>query len=139
MDRDVKTKHLPEYPRIAASELAALKLDRASARQFDRRFLGVELSVSFVVCASFLSAYLSYRRDAISAEACVAIMFGVVVPALVVLFSVTRRRLHARPLCLESRRKMEPHVVAERERKDSIEIAYIDRGSGSYFTRLYAI
>ena len=66
-------------------------------------------------------------------------MFGIGVPALAVLFTLDRRRLQARPLCLRNGRKMEIYVVQEREQEDSIEIAYIDRDSESYFTRSYAI
>ena len=32
---------------------------------------------------------------------------------------------------------MFPFVVQDREQIDSVEIAYIDKNSGTYFTRLY--
>lgn len=34
---------------------------------------------------------------------------------------------------------MFPFVLENREQVDSIEIAYIDQSSGTYFTKLYAI
>ena len=132
-------KHLPQYQRIASSSLAELKLDTKSARRFDKRFLLGLLGGMLLGFISALVGCLLYYRGTLTANQGGAIIFAGVIPGLAITFITHRRMLHATPLSVQTGNQMLPFVLEEREQEDSIEIAYIDKSSGTYFTKLYII
>lgn len=133
----MKTKHLPKHPRITSSDLALLALDNASARRFDGQFRPALFGGIFLGCACLLVGYLLYRAGTLSPELGCAVGAAGVLPGLAIAFIAHRRMLHATPLCVQSGQPMLPFVVQDREQDDSIEIAYIDQSSGTYFTKIY--
>jgi len=135
----MKTKHLPQHPRIASSALTGLTLDSLSARRFDYRFTPALLGGILLGCVCLLLGYLLYRAGALSTWATGAVMAGGVLPGLATAFIAHRRMLRATPLSVQSGNQMLPFVLEDREQEDCIEIAYIDQSSGTYFIKLYTI
>jgi hypothetical protein len=132
-------KHLPQYPRIASSDLAEHTLDTKSARRFDYQFAPTLLGGMLLGCVCLLVGYLLYRAGTLSTWETGAVMVGGALPGLAITWTAHRRMLRTIPLSVKTGNQMLPYVLEDREQDDSIEIAYIDKSSGTYFTKLYAI
>ena len=131
--------HFTQYPRIAVSELSKLTLDKVSERRFDKRFQLGLLGGMLLGCGPAMVGGLLYYHGILTANQGGAIIFAGVIPGVAITFITHRRMLRAIPLSIKSDNQMFPFVLENREQVDSIEIAYIDQSSGTYFTKLYAI
>lgn len=133
----VKARNLPDYPTVSLSDLSQLRLDEASGRRFERRFLPGTLGGIVVASGGFFVGWAMHRFGELSSG----------ISGLFILVSLTvgaslsywtrHRMMRARPLSLQTGQEMSPFVVGGLPDPDYYEIAYIDAASGTYFRRRY--
>jgi hypothetical protein len=140
--RGLKTRvlsldNLPDFPKITPAELSALKLDHASARQFERRFLWaylVAVTIAFGIPAGL--ALLHYTGIVGDRSLGLAIVPGILVSGIVALVT-HHRMMRTLPTNAKTGVRLAAFVLRHLNESDRYEIAYVDRESGTYFTRVF--
>jgi len=134
--RLVKSRGLPDYPRITLDELSKLKLDVESGRRFDLRFRWVALAIIALMLGGGAAGTLQ-EFGAIGTGVW-ALLFLACLFLCFPIFFVTHHFLtRSRPRSLQSGQEMSLFIIQEQEARGYYEIAYVDRESGTYFRRVY--
>lgn len=128
----------PDYPTIAVSELSRFRLDKASARAFERRWwpamVGVIVLVFVVpLIAAELTSFSWMPGGFLAALAGASALVGVAVG-----LRSWRQMIWSIPQSVETGNEMKPFVIVDPGcASHSYEIAYIDEAYGTYFRRDY--
>ncbi len=133
----VKTNNLPDYSRIALTELAQLNVDAESARQFERRFYPGLLGGAALIFGGMGGSSALHHFAIVDDFGFVVGAVSSFVVGLALALWAHHRMMRARPRSSQSGRVMEPFVIQDLEASDHYELAYVDRESGTYFRRLY--
>ena len=134
----VNGNYWPDYPRIALAELAGLKIDVESAKQFDRRFLPAGLGVFALIVLGFGGGGVLHHWQVIDAAEFAALMIATSILAIGLGVWRQCRMPRVRPINARSGQEMEPFIIGDLETPNHYELAYVDRATGTYFRKVYA-